>query len=635
MARLKQFWKDCKHRKGSVLSLTAVILFVMIGITAMSVDVGYMYVVRGQAQCAADSAALAAGGYIPSDTTKAVNSAYRFAGYNKVADSLVQPASVTVDFGNWSTVTRIFSVTPTPGNAVRVTIQRDATHGGQIPLFIGPILGKDYFDVAASAVAMTNPRDIMFVIDLSGSMNNDSEPAWAVKEINATFASAGYPTIGTDLMQQVYTDFNFGTFPGAQQHIGQPLGIGQDSFAYAELTKNSGPLTSTSIATTYRISNSDSESTRKTKAYRWIIDNQIASVMPQARPTPQSSNSTSFAYWEKYLDFIMQSQQVTSSSSKGRPRPSYPVTLPPNQDSDRITGYGNPYTPSFPDATTTELNSYRNKIGYRTYVQFMMDFGFDVQPVSGQYVQLSRFHANCPWHYESTDGGTFLFPPREQPTHAARRALIAALKLIADRNEGISDTNQMDRVGLITFARAGDVTLARSLTTDYTSVMQACVTLQAVGDNDASTATENGMLLAKSHIAPTTQGGSGRLYTNKIVVLLTDGIPNLYQSSTTTINNFRNANPSSDWYSTSSSNYPYNAALMQAMDMEMKGYNVFMVGLGLGTDYSFMDRAARMGGTANKDGEAPRSSGNPAIYEDRLKAIFNDIITNPRVRLVQ
>jgi hypothetical protein len=71
------------------------------------------------------------------------------------------------------------------------------------------------------------------------------------------------------------------------------------------------------------------------------------------------------------------------------------------------------------------------------------------------------------------------------------------------------------------------------------------------------------------------------------------------------------------------------------MQMEQKNWHVFPVGVGLGTDYDFMDRLARSGGTADDGGQSPRGSGNPAEYEQRLTDIFEEIITNPQVRLVQ
>ena len=60
----------------------------------------------------------------------------------------------------------------------------------------------------------------------------------------------------------------------------------------------------------------------------------------------------------------------------------------------------------------------------------------------------------------------------------------------------------------------------------------------------------------------------------------------------------------------------------------------YPVGIGMGCDYAFMDRMARMGRTADSLGQSARGSGNPAEYEQRLRDIFLDIIGNPRVRLV-
>jgi len=624
-----------RRRRGAITVFAAVLLVMMLGFIAFGVDVGYLSMTRAQMQNAADAGALAAAAYIPNDATDAVAEAQRFAGYQAVGGTNLGAESVQVEFGEWDQANRLFSPSISPGNAIRVTCERSTDHGGQVALFFAPVLGASFFECRASAVAMTNPRDIAFVVDLSGSMNNDTEPCWATDEINNTFGPAGYPTIGNELMQQLYDDFGYGTFPGTLQYVGQPLGVAQDQYAYAEMTKNGGPLTATSIPALYKINSTDSESTRKQKAYKWIIDNQIASpgLMPNVKPTPNASDSASYAYWSRYLDYIMRSQRISSSSPKGKPRPSLPVTLPPSQASDRIDGMGNPYADAFPDASSSTPQGYRNQIGFRTYVQFMMDFGRDKQPASGQRVPLSRLSPDCPWHSETTDGGTFNFPPREQPTHAAKRAIIAALQVIKERNQGVSDSNVRDWVSIVTFDRVSGTQLVQNLTYNYDAAMEACTTLQAVADDTSSTATETGLICGKNHIASPDSGGQGRRYTNKVVVYLTDGIPNLYSSSSSTIASYISAHPSADFYT--GSDYAKNAALMQCMTMQSSKWQVFPVGLGLGTDYDFMDRSARLGGTANRDGQSARGSGNPAEYELRLKAIFQNIISNPKARLVQ
>ncbi len=624
-----------RGRHGVTVLLFVFALTVVLGLVALAVDVGYMCLARSQAQNAADAAAIAAAAKLASGTQESTQEAQRFAGYNWVAGKFVAPGSVGVEYGTWDPATRTFAASPIPGNAVRVTVQRDASHDSPVPLFFGPVLGRGWFTISASAVAMTNPRDIAFVIDLSGSMNNDSEPCWATSEIDRTFGPQGYPDVAEQLMQDLYDDFGFGTFPGTLEYVGQPLGVAADSYAYAEMTKNGGPLAGASIPAAYRIASTDPETTRKQKAYKWIIDQQLARLMPNARPVPNSADSSSYNYWSAYLDYVLQPQKITSTSPKGRPRPSYPVTLPPNQASTRISGCGNPYTDAFPDADSSTPLGYRNLLGYRTYVQFLMDFGRDGQPLAGHYGQLSRFSAYCPWHWESTEGGTFLFPPREQPTHAARRAMIAALQVIKERNQSISDPAQKDWVSIITFDRTTGTSIVQALTADYDAALQACTLLQASPDNAANTATETGLLAAKNHLRPSSEGGSGRQFTNKVVVLLTDGIPNLYSSSSSEISAFMSQHPSDEFFTSGSYATAKNAALMQSLDMQLRKWYVFPVGIGLGTDYDFMDRTARLGGTANGDGQCPRGSGNPAVYEDRLREIFENIITNPKARLVR
>jgi hypothetical protein len=138
-------------------------------------------------------------------------------------------------------------------------------------------------------------------------------------------------------------------------------------------------------------------------------------------------------------------------------------------------------------------------------------------------------------------------------------------------------------------------------------------------------------MIANSHIKPQSQGGRGRLATNKVVVLLTDGKPNLYSSSPSTISSYINNNPSSNFYGNQT---PQDAALMQTSMMHGTHWSLYPVGIGLQCDYDFMDRMARMGAT-DKSGQGPRGSGNPADYEARLTAIFQSIITNPKLRIVQ
>ncbi len=607
-------------RRGAMLVLAAVLLAVLLGVVAFGLDLGCVVLVRTQLQAAADSAAMAGAASMGLPRDQMVAVAQRYAAFHTAGSRPVNLLAADVEYGTWDATTRRFTPSDAVGNAVRITARTDESTGGEAPLFFGRIFGHASFAQQASAVAMANPRDIAFVVDLSGSMNDDTEPCWATPEINRIFGSEGHPNIGTELMQQVYDDFGFGTFPGPQEYIGQPTGIANNQYTYAELTKDNGPLAGSSVPTQYRIRPNDNEATRKAKAYSAIIDYQIARLMPNALPAPTLAN---YAYWEKYIDYVCRWVTV---SNRG--------TIPPGQNRSRyITGFNNPNRSTY--ANAGNANSFRNMLGYRTYVQFMMDHGRDLKVVGNEYAPISIHSPYCPWHVESTPAGTFRFPPREQPMHAARRAMIAAIQVVKERNAVVPDHNQRDWVSIISFdalANGGPV-IDQPLTGDYDAAMLVCTRLQAVGDIGYSTATESGLIAAREHLAPDNEGGAGRRQTNKIVVLLTDGVPNLYSSSPAEIDRHMSQNPDLDFYANGA--YWLDAALMQATQMQTGRWQLFPVGVGLGTDYGFMDRMARLGGTANDAGQSPRGSGNPAEYERRLTEIFEEIITNPQVRLVQ
>ncbi len=219
------------RRRGIVAVLSGLLLVFLLGMVAFAIDVGYMFV--ADAHC----------------RTRPTRRLWR--------RRLSLPATRPMPTGRRGRLPRQTALRPgrstkarsPPNSASGIPIRglsRPAEAGQRRPrgvernaisLFFAPVLGIDRFNTRASAVAMSNPRDIAFVVDLSGSMNNDTEPCWATSEINNTFGPEGYPTIGDELMEDLYEDFGYGSFPGPMQYVGQPLGVGQDQYAYAELTK--------------------------------------------------------------------------------------------------------------------------------------------------------------------------------------------------------------------------------------------------------------------------------------------------------------------------------------------------------------------------------------------------------------
>ena len=669
------------HRRcGATIVYTAVLLVIIFGMAAFAVEVGMMMVARTSLQSAADSAALAGASVLSKGRAEVLIMAKQYASSHDYLQQPVQLSDQDIKIGFWDDATRTFTENA-DGNALEVVARVD--QGG---LVFGGVLGQDNFSCLAKSVAMAPARDIVFVVDLSGSMNDDSEPAWATTTINNMYASTPYAGVGTELVQDLFTDLGYGSYPGLSKSIGYTLGVVENDYAYAELTKDLGPLNSSRVAMQYRIGPSDTEMERKIKCYSYLIDQEIANVIPNALPIPNSS--TNYAYWAKYLDYLLTEVYIHSpvpppdddeSGGGGGgggggnpvdPGPEPPAIglnrlnsnglggqsfrlvkfrstlrldeygappvdrgwIPPWESYDRIYGFNNPNTAVFPGADSDTRYQLRNKISYLTYVQFMLDFGRDDKPDGIQYTPLSIYSPDCPLHQESTDGGNFLFPPRTQPMHSCRRALISALKVIQDRNN-YSSPDQKDRVAIMTFDRLSNgTTLVQSLTDDYQAAMQSCTMLQACADKGQSTATELGLKDAREYVQQERDGGEGRNSVNKVVVLLTDGLPNAYVSSVGQINSYRGGNPNSNFYA---GGYHWlDAPLMQTKIMSGKGWQVYPVGIGLGTDYQFMDRLARMGGTA-QGGQSLRGSGNPAVYEATLRELFREIVEDPLVNLVQ
>ncbi|MFO0930019.1 MAG: TadG family pilus assembly protein [Gemmataceae bacterium] len=615
------------RRRGAVVVLVALLLVFLMLVAAFAIDLGYIGLVRNQLQVAADGAALAAAADMSISLTAGRTAAKDIATRNVAGGTTdaVTMVDSDIEFGTWNTGSRTFTAGTASVNAVRVTARKS------LPLFFGRVIGFDKRDVQASAIAVTNPRDIAFIIDLSGSMNNDSE-IWATNAINGAFN--GYPTIGTDIMAQVFTDFGFGSYPGTTKHIGEGYipsnQLNNNAYYYLANTY----LKQASIPTTYRTSGTWNTAANKTQVYKWIIDTQLATLMPKAKPVPSSSNSASYQYWKDYLDYV-----INGGSNS-----------PPSQKSYQMDTASNPYPDAWPTLTSSTITPYLNKVGYQTYVQFMMDFGWNRQ-AGGQYTQISRESPNCPWKIDtdpSSPGYGLSFPPREQPTHAVRLAVMAGINRIAEINAGLPETTK-DHVCVIAFDTAPGTADPRAIrypltatSCDYAAARASVRDLQAVADDTMSTASENGMILARNHLDPAQNPSGARTNSNKLLIFLSDGIPNIKQSSNTTIDNFINNNKTGEWFTSGSYEYERNAVLMQITQLQALGWRTHSVGVGLGADRTLMDRMSRMAGTALPDPDnptgpkiSPYADGNPADYQTRLTSIFNNIVASPNIRLVK
>ncbi|MCA9270012.1 MAG: VWA domain-containing protein [Planctomycetales bacterium] len=157
-----------RRRRGAIVVMAAFLLVMFIAVLALSLDVGYMQLSRADLQHAADAAVLAGVAELPNGQDVSTEVAQKFAVMN--APKQITTDDVEPTFGIWNNTTHTFSAGATPYDAMQVTIRRS-----KAPLFFGRVMGHDSFDVAASATAIFRPRDIMLVLDFSGSMNSQKK----------------------------------------------------------------------------------------------------------------------------------------------------------------------------------------------------------------------------------------------------------------------------------------------------------------------------------------------------------------------------------------------------------------------------------------------------------------------------
>lgn len=187
--------REATRERGLVLVLMAVLLVGIIGLMALAVDVGYLYVVQADLQTAADAAALAGASGLSISAEEARRRAAAYARKNHAGGSAVILAESDVE---------ILTAPGSGADSVRVTAQRRRDRGTAVGLFLARALGITSMDVAAVATATFGPRDVMLSLDYSASMSYDSqlrhvgdEHLDVVGSLRAIWQALGSPTYGT------------------------------------------------------------------------------------------------------------------------------------------------------------------------------------------------------------------------------------------------------------------------------------------------------------------------------------------------------------------------------------------------------------------------------------------------------
>jgi Mg-chelatase subunit ChlD len=146
---------------------------------ALVVDGAMLYTSHADLQIAADSGALAGASALTTDPDLARQRAIEYAAKNFANGESFTLTEDNIQLGDWNAEDRTF--TPLSGedeafaDAVRVTAGMTEAGGNPLSMAFAQVFGVAESDVVAEAIAVYRPRDIVLVLDLSGSMNFDSQ----------------------------------------------------------------------------------------------------------------------------------------------------------------------------------------------------------------------------------------------------------------------------------------------------------------------------------------------------------------------------------------------------------------------------------------------------------------------------
>jgi len=606
-----------RHRKRAVVAAqVAIVLVVLLGMAALTIDVGALYNARADLQATADAAALASASMLsqygedhsPSELAEAA--AVRYVEGNPVfADAMTIDPNTDISF--W----RVYydpeaedyeftEVDPevTAADAVKIRVRRtDDSPNGAVPLFFARILGIDEMEMAAEATAVMVPRDIAVVADLSGSHNDDSEfRHYKITDINIhevwDYFPGGQGDIGgcwdpEDIPPEWLDEFGV-----ASQAAGPAWGyMKKMGFGTEAITAEYDPTADTGLVELSR-----SEDWSNAQLEQYLRD---------------------LGYIPSEVDALMNGWKDDDSSYPAWPyRPAMALGLaywnsghPPDPDTGELafwakrgvdprdTGNGNDWickdetqwVETFGDRTVSQsktvwmqyINSYMNKTNTRLYkVNNDFRYRFGAKTFINFLMEKRMYHNKTP---------EFAGVPA-QPMQAVKEAVSVMMDIIVDL-----DTDDM--VSLEIYGTTGRHEL--DLSRDYTAISDRLNDMQAA-HYDNCTCMGAGLERAIEELNSTRARGASR----KMIILLTDGKANVGKGGL------------------GAAGY----ALQQAEIAADQGFKIFCVSVGANSDQGLMQQIADIG-----HGEHFHAEGSIDQYSDDLAEIFRQLGGKRPVELIE
>ncbi len=631
--------KQCVTRSRRATVLVQAVFFggaVGIGVAALAVDTGLMYGAKQELQAAADSAALAAAsrlGLDPGAEAKAIQEGKTFAGLNNIMGDNADLVDADVVFGHAELVNGKYVFTPgaQPRDAVRVTLRRDASAAdGPVSLTFAKVFGMEGARLAASATAMLVPRDMAMIVDLSGSMNDDSE-----LRHYTTFASE---TSGTIDGVQINLQSIWSSLPVAKGKAGIKNGQNPSAPGAAAAGDNqpgnysgspvnasgAGPTSGDGVGPRFGWMTAFGDPVELGE-YNPKTDGGLYHIPYRAACSDADvlANLTEAGYNEAERTALLSPPSNESSANYIR-RVRVCLGLAGwksgKSGSPKYTSTGGDGDNNVESAEIVQGVSYPFKSGsWDDYIDYMTDTGtfmYDTDSNLRYRYGLKTFTNYLLERRASNDATPELVDAPEEPLFSVKNAV----QTLVDELVAL-DSN--DHLSLETFAQYGQHRMDLTVPEPGEDL---AVLLQGIADNartyQASHDTAYTNIGAGMHKAiQELESERGRGAANKVIILLTDGKPNVSSSNGYVGNN-------------------HSSAISWCMDRsdyaKEHGMTVFTIGVGGDVDHDLLtDMASGESFYYFADNAPDPDNDGLPLYVNQLKEIFKQIGGRRPIRLIQ
>ncbi len=591
----KKLYARRRLRRAAVAVYLAISMTVVMGMAALSVDLGALYQAQAELQRTADAAALAAASQLvgveaedpndPNQTvtldpeTAAIQGAREIIQRNYVlrhVQDLDSESDVELGRSVYMPETGRFAFQPGGSvyDAVRVTVRRsNGSSGGPVQLMFARFLGHDSRDLQAQASAVLVPRDIAIVIDLSNSMNWDSQLRFwnrsdgGYANTRDIWAALDGPEPSRPYLPGAETETEYasdtGPAIGAMSTWGDPLLPGAYSvssdpglwYIRRDHDTTDSDLLANIAARGYNADEiavlTDSSNDDDNKLWR----NRVAVML-------------GLAEWRSGKPGALHSggdgdDRVENNEMIWLPKPSFRVDW-------SWTSYIN-------WMQSSSRGSFRYYYGLKTFTDFLLE------------------HEPCSWETNN------LWATPQEPL----RAIKDAVKTLSDVIDAL---DSLDHISLEVFATSSRHEI--DLSDDLLSVPARLYERQS-GHYDRCTNIGAGLAQAIIEL----QSSRARPGAHKVIVLMSDGVANIDENG--------------DWVGDgnwAALDYAYRKA-HEAADL---GFRIYTVSVGYNVDRDMMQEIATIG-----NGQEFYAAGSPEEYSDQLEAIFRMLGGKRPVALIE